>query len=221
MHSGTHKHTQLIILKLSSKGINLRILAHTHVTWLLWELLDYRETCCLIDLQYQTVRSERWGGGGGGGEGGWICKCLYEWWKMLQLQYLWKHVEKNMFFLYISWCPHLLLHPTLLLLTPVSSVWGPPLSLALSLSLFLSDCLCLSATLSVVGIHHLSWAATSCDPPAKNQTALPTARRAHKETRMLIQTHTHNWVTHTQCHKEKRCSIRPPETQYRVLYVTT
>lgn len=67
-----------------------------------------------------------------------------------------------------------------------------PLPRSLSLSLFLSDCLCLSATLSVVGIHHLSWAATSCDPPAKNQTALPTARRAHKETRMLIQTHTHN-----------------------------
>ena len=118
------------------------------------------------------------------------------------------------------------------LLTPVSSPWGVCLSLSSSLFSFsFSVCLCLSLSLPLslslslsLSLcpslsHCFSWAARSCDPPAKNQTSLPTTRLAHKETGMLThtRTRTQNWQTHNlgwcQCHEEKRLhnkTIRPP-----------
>lgn len=82
-------------------------------------------------------------------------------------------------------------------------------SLCLPLSFLSAVFLGLSTARSLDGIHRFSWAARSCDPPAKNQTALPTARLVHKETRMLTHTHTHT-LRLCQCHKERDCTIRPP-----------
>lgn len=82
-------------------------------------------------------------------------------------------------------------------------------SLCLPLSFLSAVFLGLSTARSLDGIHRFSWAARSCDPPAKNQTALPTARLVHKETRMLTHTHTHT-LRLCQCHKERDCKIRPP-----------
>lgn len=80
-------------------------------------------------------------------------------------------------------------------------------SLCLPLSFLFAVFLGLSTARLLDGIHRFSWAARGCDPPAKNQTALPTARLVHKETRMLTHTHT---LRLCQCHKERDCTIRPP-----------
>lgn len=67
----------------------------------------------------------------------------------------------------------------------------------------------LPPSVSFFSIHHFHWASGSCNPPAKNQTVVPTAWLAHKATRMLIHTltHTHTWMVPVP---PRDCSIRPP-----------
>ncbi len=161
--------------------------------------------------------SETWGGGGE-----WECvdqKFLNKSRRVLkpQLQYIYDCVWKYIFKVFVTSSPFVSALFSLSL--TFSSYGGVSLSLCLSL-LFLPLSLSLSVSLSLllVGIHFFSWPARSCDPPAKNQTVLPTARLAHKETGMLTHTRTHTHYRHThtlgwyQCYEEKDCSIRPPHT---------
>lgn len=115
---------------------------------------------------------------------------------------------QNVFFFsfFVSSSPSVSVYFSFTLPLPPSVV---SVSLCLPLSFLFAVFLGLSTARSLDGIHRFSWAARSCDPPAKNQTALPTARLVHKETRMLAHTHTHT-LRLCQCHKERDCTIRPP-----------
>lgn len=93
-------------------------------------------------------------------------------------------------------------------------------SLCLPLSFLSAVFLGLSTARSLDGIHRFSWAARSCDPPAKNQTALPTARLVHKETRMLTHTHTH-LKTVPVPQRERLHNKTTTQTQSTGQYVTT
>lgn len=144
-------------------------------TWLQRELFGYRQTCCLIDFQHLSARFTFWEGTWGERQRGAGCELVHQKFIHKRSTLLkpgnWKHTHFHVF-VSIFFCGCLPLLPL--------GCLSPSLLLCLS-----------------VGIHCFSKAATSCDPPAKNQTALPTARLVHKDTRMPTHWHLHTRVTHT------------------------